>query len=43
MNGNYYFVADVNECSSLGGASGHHCLSPNSVCVNTVGSYRCEK
>nr|CAH7721016.1 unnamed protein product [Callosobruchus chinensis] len=32
---------DIDECAMEGGEVGHHCHS-NTVCVNTVGSYRCD-
>ena len=34
-------ILDINECQKLGGQDGHHCSSPNSVCINTDGSYEC--
>ncbi|VEN49858.1 unnamed protein product [Callosobruchus maculatus] len=35
------FCPDIDECAMEGGEVGHHCHS-NTVCVNTVGSYRCD-
>nr|CAI5828322.1 unnamed protein product [Callosobruchus analis] len=32
---------NIDECAMEGGEVGHHCHS-NTVCVNTVGSYRCD-
>ncbi|XP_032793634.2 protein kinase C-binding protein NELL1 isoform X2 [Daphnia magna] len=32
---------DINECEAEGGPGGHRC-GANTICVNTVGSYRCD-
>jgi protein kinase C-binding protein NELL len=34
-------VSDVDECREKGGQSGHFC-GANTVCKNTLGSYKCE-
>lgn len=38
---NLNHLADINECEAEGGPGGHRC-GANTICVNTVGSYRCD-
>jgi len=45
FRGDGFDCQDVNECDFLGDgghSGGHFCTQPNSKCVNTKGSYKCE-